>query len=142
MTLRWVRGAAIGMMLAVLTAGMSVDSAGCGSACDDRLLSAINLQVVDEGGNGSPICDAEVVLQDDTFVAVASTYRGCRYFGAFGRAGHYFVTARRSGFSPATLTVSVGKTPSCDEVRTVDLVVSLRRDGTPYLDDAGFDSAL
>lgn len=127
-------------MLAALACGMAFESGGCGSACEDRLLSAINLQVVDEA-NGSPICDAEVTLRDDTFVAVASTYRGCRYFGAFGRAGNYLVTVRRSGFFPAESTVSVVEAPSCDEIRTVHLDVSLRRDGTPYLDDAGFDSA-
>ena len=96
--------------LLALISALSVHVLGCGSTemhgCTTEARASLTVTVLGPSGR---ICDADVVAQKGNDVTTLMAFGGseCTYAGPFEQAGTFTVTASKSGFQPATTTVTV-----------------------------------
>jgi hypothetical protein len=100
---------------------------GCGSvgtrACTTEARASLTVTVMGPQGR---ICDADVVAQNgnDRTTLMAIGPQDCTYAGPWEKAGTFTVTASKSGFQPATTTVTVNQGECHVEGEAVTLTLS------------------
>jgi hypothetical protein len=106
---------------------------GCDYVCTAACAIAVGLDAgVTDDQTGAQICDATVTAIDGSYseeLQTTTDATGCRYRGAFSRAGFYSVRAEREGFLPMTLSnvrVVMGKGRCCPGVVTAHVEIRLR----------------
>jgi hypothetical protein len=112
----------VGWTLLLLVTVPAVGS--CAKTCEDYASAGLTVSVGD--ADGVPVCDAEVDAIDGTETIHLEPTAGsdCAYVGAWERAGHYVVSARRDGSAAMSERIAVSAGGCHVEGKRVELILS------------------